>query len=37
MSNVLELAQINLHGTATTPAEAIDEVVALLESQRASK
>ena len=30
MSNVLELAQINLHGTATTPAEAIDEVGKLL-------
>jgi PTS system mannitol-specific IIA component len=25
MSKVLELAQINLHGTATTPSEAIDE------------
>jgi PTS system mannitol-specific IIA component len=30
MSNVLELAQINLHGSATTPAEAIDEVGKLL-------
>ena len=30
MSNVLELAQINLHGTATTPAEAIDEVGRML-------
>jgi PTS system mannitol-specific IIA component len=30
MSQVLELAQINLHGTATTPAEAIEEAGALL-------
>ena len=30
MSNVLELAQINLHGSATTPAEAIDEVGRML-------
>jgi PTS system mannitol-specific IIA component len=30
MSNVLELEQINLHGTATTPAEAIDEVGRML-------
>jgi PTS system mannitol-specific IIA component len=30
MSNVLELAQINLHGSATTPAEAIDEAGRLL-------
>ena len=30
MSNVLELAQIDLHGSATTPAEAIDEVGRLL-------
>ena len=30
MSNVLELEQINLHGTATTPAEAIDEVGRIL-------
>ena len=30
MSQVLELAQINLHGTATTPAEAIDEAGRLL-------
>jgi len=32
MSNVLELEQINLHGTATTPAEAIDEVGRMLVS-----
>ena len=30
MSNVLELAQIDLHGKATTPAEAIDEAGRLL-------
>lgn len=30
MSQVLELAQIDLHGTATTPAEAIDEAGRLL-------
>lgn len=30
MSNVLELAQINLHGSATTPAEAIDEAGRIL-------
>jgi PTS system mannitol-specific IIA component len=30
MSNVLELDQINLHGSATTPAEAIDEVGRML-------
>lgn len=30
MSQVLELAQINLHGSATSPAEAIDEVGRLL-------
>ena len=30
MSNVLELDKINLHGTATTPAEAIDEVGRML-------
>jgi PTS system mannitol-specific IIA component len=30
MSQVLELAQINLHGTATTPAEAIEEAGRLL-------
>ncbi|MCU1544810.1 MAG: mannitol transporter subunit [Microbacteriaceae bacterium] len=30
MSNVLELAQINLHGSATTPAEAIDEAGRML-------
>jgi mannitol PTS system EIIA component len=30
MSKVLELAQIDLHGTATTPAEAIDEAGRLL-------
>jgi PTS system mannitol-specific IIA component len=33
--NVLELAQINLHGTATTPAEAIDEAGAILVKTRA--
>jgi PTS system mannitol-specific IIA component len=32
MSNVLELDQINLHGSATTPAEAIDEVGRMLVS-----
>jgi len=32
MSNVLELAQINLNGTATTPAEAIDEAGRILVS-----
>jgi len=32
MSNVLELAQINLNGTATTPAEAIDEAGKILVS-----
>ena len=30
MGNVLELDQINLHGSATTPAEAIDEAGAIL-------
>jgi PTS system mannitol-specific IIA component len=30
MSNVLELAQINLHGSATTPAEAIEEAGRIL-------
>jgi PTS system mannitol-specific IIA component len=30
MSNVLELDQINLHGSATTPAEAIEEVGRML-------
>jgi len=30
MSQVLELAQIDLHGSATTPAEAIDEAGRLL-------
>lgn len=30
MSNVLELAQIDLHGSATTPAEAIEEAGRLL-------
>jgi PTS system mannitol-specific IIA component len=30
MSKVLELDQINLHGTATTPAEAIDEAGRIL-------
>jgi PTS system mannitol-specific IIA component len=30
MGNVLELAQINLHGSATTPAEAIDEAGRML-------
>ena len=30
MSNVLELSQIDLHGKATTPAEAIDEAGRLL-------
>jgi PTS system mannitol-specific IIA component len=32
MGNVLELDQINLHGSATTPAEAIDEVGRMLVS-----
>ncbi|MCU1405102.1 MAG: mannitol transporter subunit [Glaciihabitans sp.] len=32
MSNVLELAQINLHGSATTPAEAIEEAGRILVS-----
>jgi PTS system mannitol-specific IIA component len=32
MSKVLELPQINLHGTATTPAEAIDEAGRILVS-----
>jgi len=32
MSNVLELPQINLHGTATTSAEAIDEAGRILVS-----
>jgi PTS system mannitol-specific IIA component len=30
MGNVLELSQINLHGSATTPAEAIDEAGRML-------
>jgi mannitol PTS system EIIA component len=30
MSNVLELSQINLHGTATTPSDAIDEAGRIL-------
>jgi PTS system mannitol-specific IIA component len=30
MGNVLEIAQINLHGSATTPAEAIDEAGRML-------
>jgi PTS system mannitol-specific IIA component len=30
MSKVLELTQINLHGTATTPSEAIDEAGRIL-------
>ena len=30
MSNVLELAQIDLHGSATTPAEAIEEAGRIL-------
>ena len=30
MSKVLELSQINLHGTATTPSEAIDEAGRIL-------
>lgn len=32
MSNVLELAQIDLHGSATTPAEAIEEAGRILVS-----
>jgi mannitol PTS system EIIA component len=35
MSNVLELPQINLHGTAKTSAEAIDEAGRILVSTRA--
>ena len=30
MSNVIELAQIDLHGSATTPTEAIEEAAAIL-------